>query len=119
VSLRQGDQIGRIFDSWAIVFFGQFFLNIKVDKSFGLLFSTVNGKLFILTKNVLGHNLGDFLTNSSSPTDYKQFIKLAQVTETFLLPVSQKQLYECIVILTNYGWARYIFFHKIIWSPNR
>jgi hypothetical protein len=44
-----------------IVFFGQFLKNREVALMFGTPFSTVK----ILTKNELGHVLGDFFTNLS------------------------------------------------------
>jgi hypothetical protein len=57
----QGDQIGRIFAYWGIVFFGQFFLFTEGAFNFWPTFS--KGKImyiFILTKNGLGCILGDF-----------------------------------------------------------
>jgi hypothetical protein len=57
----QGDQIGRIFAFWAVVYFGQFFLIGKKRKLFGLLFSAVQVVcLFNLTKSGLGFILGGF-----------------------------------------------------------
>jgi hypothetical protein len=56
---RQGDQMGRIFTDWASFFlFGQF---KKIAESF-LLAAFSHGKSYvlILTKNGLGHILGDF-----------------------------------------------------------
>jgi hypothetical protein len=38
---KQGDQIGRIFAIWALVYFGQFFLNYQSNQYFWLLFPTV------------------------------------------------------------------------------
>jgi hypothetical protein len=58
----RGDQIGRIFANWAILYFGQFFENHTSSPYFGILCSTVSsGYASILTKYVLGN----FSTNSS------------------------------------------------------
>jgi hypothetical protein len=63
VGLQQGDQIGRIFAYWAIVYFGQFFENKRTipplpkDNFFPL------GKSYvlILPKNEFGYILGNFI----------------------------------------------------------
>jgi hypothetical protein len=71
----QGDQIGRVFAYWVIVYFGKF-ENYKSSPNFGATFSY--GKLFalILTKNVLGHILGDFFaTSSGHPVSQQQRTK--------------------------------------------
>jgi hypothetical protein len=50
----QGDQIGRFFAAWVIVFFGQFFVNYRLSPNFwGYFFHGKNCAL-ILTKNGLG-----------------------------------------------------------------
>jgi hypothetical protein len=62
VASRQGDQIGPIFTSLLIVYFGQIFENYKTSKTnFGAAF--YNGKSYtkIWTKKALGH----FFTNAS------------------------------------------------------
>jgi hypothetical protein len=41
MSAGHGDQIGRIFAQWLIVYFGQFLLFRNMAHIFGLLFSTV------------------------------------------------------------------------------
>jgi hypothetical protein len=73
----QGDQIGRIFAYWVIVYFRQFYENYRNGSN--LLDTFVHGKSYIhkcilkytylLTKNVLGYILGDFFTNSSGHPD--------------------------------------------------
>jgi hypothetical protein len=56
----QGDQIGRIFAYWAIVFFGQFFY-YRSSPYFRYFFLTIDRVLFILTRKYwLGYILGDF-----------------------------------------------------------
>jgi hypothetical protein len=66
VSVRdQGDQIGRIFACWQIVFFGLFFWeNYRNGQKFGLLFSAVKVNAKILTKSSLGYILGDFFSKT-------------------------------------------------------
>jgi hypothetical protein len=56
---KQGDQIGRIFAHWAIVFFKQFLKMIEVAQNFGLHFH-IKGFTSILIKSGLGFILGDF-----------------------------------------------------------
>jgi hypothetical protein len=63
--VSQGDQIGRIFVQWAIVFFVQFYENPKSSQHFCQLFLFGNSYVSILTKLVLGYILGAFSTNSS------------------------------------------------------
>jgi hypothetical protein len=47
----QGDQIGRILANWAIVFFGQFFVNYRSRPVLGLLFGAVKSMyVLIVTK---------------------------------------------------------------------
>jgi hypothetical protein len=60
---KQGDQIGRIFDRWVTVNFGQYFENYTGNPHFCATFSTV--KIFF-DKNPLGYSLGDFFQNSSA-----------------------------------------------------
>jgi hypothetical protein len=57
---QQGDQIGRIFAGWAIVFFGQFFSKImKAAQSFGPFFP--HFRLYIrFGKKRLGLHFGRF-----------------------------------------------------------
>jgi hypothetical protein len=57
----QGDQIGPIFAYWAIAVFGQFLKITDVAQILGLIFSTKLTYVLILTKNGMGHILGDFL----------------------------------------------------------
>jgi hypothetical protein len=57
-----GDQIGRIFTYWAIVYFGQFFRDEA--EMFWLLFFHGKSCVLKLTPNGLGSILGDFFTNS-------------------------------------------------------
>jgi hypothetical protein len=60
VCRRQGDQIGKIFDFWDIVHFGQFFENLRSSlKVFGYFFHD-NSYAYILTTNGLGCILGAF-----------------------------------------------------------
>jgi hypothetical protein len=59
-----GDQIGRIFDFWAIVFFRQFHSKYERSPNFRATIITVKVKILVLTKNGLGHILGEFFTNS-------------------------------------------------------
>jgi hypothetical protein len=76
---NQGDQIGRIFAYWAIVYFGAVFLK-KYIRSFRAIFSTVKFMCYIiLTENGLGHILGDFLANSSGHPAVTSAMKLAVV----------------------------------------
>jgi hypothetical protein len=56
----QSDQIGRIFDLWATVFFGQFCE--KVQK--------VSGTLLSLAKNVLGYSFGEFFPVTGRPDEF-------------------------------------------------
>jgi hypothetical protein len=62
---EQGDQIGRIFAQWAIVYFGQFFENHKSSPNFCATFPKIIDYMLTLTKLVLGDLLGYFFTNSS------------------------------------------------------
>jgi hypothetical protein len=61
--VNQGDQIGRIFAYWVIIFFGRFLKISEVAQIYGTTFSQSICSLFILTKNGLGYILGDFFTN--------------------------------------------------------
>jgi hypothetical protein len=57
----QCDRIGRIFAYWTIFYFEQFFWKLqKLLKIFGDSFSAVKVEVLSLTKNGLGHILGDF-----------------------------------------------------------
>jgi hypothetical protein len=69
---KQGDQIGRILTSWAIVFFGQFYENYTRSAYFELLINTKNVLHYFLQKNVLGYIWGKFFENSSGHTECKQ-----------------------------------------------
>jgi hypothetical protein len=62
MALQQGDQIRRIFASWAIINFGQFFAEItEIAQILNYFFSTdIHMYLLNLTKNGLGFILGDF-----------------------------------------------------------
>jgi hypothetical protein len=66
---RQGDQIGRIFVYWVIVYFGWFFLITEVAYIFLVLLS--HGKLdeIILTKMGWAALWANFFTNSSGHPD--------------------------------------------------
>jgi hypothetical protein len=59
-----GDQMSRIFSYWAIIYFGQFFLNNIYSTIFWTAFSMVKWSIRF-DKNGLGYILGDFSTNSS------------------------------------------------------
>jgi hypothetical protein len=62
---NQGDQIGRIFAYWAIVFFGQFIENYRISaNSWATFFHSISYAL-IFTKKWFGHILGNFFTHSS------------------------------------------------------
>jgi hypothetical protein len=62
---NQGDQIGRIFARWAIVYFGQFFENCRSSPNFrAAIFSGKNYAL-ILTYNGLVYILGDFFSSKT------------------------------------------------------
>jgi hypothetical protein len=67
----QGDQIGRIFAGWAVVFFRQF-LKKKIFDPFGELLLYTVKVMTSFDKNGLGHILGDFLPSTSiwSPCDF-------------------------------------------------
>jgi hypothetical protein len=43
IGRRQGDQIGRIFAQWVIVYFGQFLENYRSSPNFGVTFSPGKG----------------------------------------------------------------------------
>jgi hypothetical protein len=57
---QQGDQFGRIFSCWAIVLFGQFFLNTEEAKTFWATLFTIKVMYLLCEKNGLGYILGDF-----------------------------------------------------------
>jgi hypothetical protein len=62
--LKQGDQIGRIFTFWPIVYIGQVFL-LQEQPQFWASFPHKICHALILAKNLLRYILGDFFTNSS------------------------------------------------------
>jgi hypothetical protein len=65
LTAHQGDQIGRIFARWAILYFGQLFETCLICPNFcATIFHGKSNALFS-ANNQLGHNLGDFFTNSS------------------------------------------------------
>jgi hypothetical protein len=85
----QGDQIGRIFAYWAVVFIGQFFTIIKVAKICGLLFPVVQ----FIVKNELGYILGDFFPELVwSPCRRTHFLsganKISKPWASFLADIS-------------------------------
>jgi hypothetical protein len=64
----QGDQIGRTFAYYAIVYSGNFYANDRSGRNCWLLF--IHGKIYLLIFDkkctyILGFILGDFFTNSS------------------------------------------------------
>jgi hypothetical protein len=64
---NQGDQIGRIFAYWSIVYFGQ---RLKHYRSSAKFLATFFPRyVLILTKKWFGYILGDFFTNSSGHND--------------------------------------------------
>jgi hypothetical protein len=64
----KGDQIGRIFAHWVIVYFGHLFENYRTSTNFWGTFSLSWGYALILAKNVLGYVLGYFFKNASGHT---------------------------------------------------
>jgi hypothetical protein len=58
---KQGDLIGRIFDYWAIVYFGKLFVIYRVNKKNWATFFSDKNFALVLTKNGLGYILGPFL----------------------------------------------------------
>jgi hypothetical protein len=54
---HQGDQIGRIFTQWVIVYFGQFLVNYKNSPDLCATFPLSIDNVLILTKIVLGFTL--------------------------------------------------------------
>jgi hypothetical protein len=69
---NQGDQIGRIFAYWAIVYFGQFYENYKRIPNFLGNFFPPQKLCINFDKKVLGHSLGDSFKNSSGHPAYIQ-----------------------------------------------
>jgi hypothetical protein len=65
----QGDQIGRIFAYWAILFFGQFFLTTEEAQFFGKLFSLVKNIVLFLTKTAQATFWAMFFSNSTGHPD--------------------------------------------------
>jgi hypothetical protein len=70
---RQGDQIGRIFAYWVIVFFRQLLKITEVVKIFGFISFQGKSYVLIMTKKGLGHILGEFFTNSSGHPAFRRF----------------------------------------------
>jgi hypothetical protein len=67
---KQGDQIGRIFVQWTIVYFGQFYDNYKSRPHFLPFFPQY--RLFIeFDQKRFGPNFGRFFTNSSGHSGRK------------------------------------------------
>jgi hypothetical protein len=60
----QGDQIGRIFAYWAIVFFGQFFENYRRGTNSWATFFHGKSNALILTKIELGLHFGRFFSQA-------------------------------------------------------
>jgi hypothetical protein len=58
---RQGDQIGQIFASRVVVYFGQFVVNYRRSANYKATFFYSTRYVLILTKHGLGYILGDFL----------------------------------------------------------
>jgi hypothetical protein len=87
---KQGDQIGRIFAFWVIVYFGQFLENNKRSPNDWTTFS--HGKRYssIVTKDgfgyilgyFLGYILGAFFTSSSGHPACRQLVLLLKRLET-------------------------------------
>jgi hypothetical protein len=66
-----GDQIGRIFAHWAIIYFGQWFEKLQKENIFWAAFSHGTSYVFILSKKRVGLHFGDFFKNSSGhPATY-------------------------------------------------
>jgi hypothetical protein len=61
VGSEQGDQIGRIFAQWTIVYFGQFFDNYKSGQHFYASFFLSIDYVLILTKKRVGLHFARFL----------------------------------------------------------
>jgi hypothetical protein len=55
---KQGDHIGLIFASWAMIYYGQFLKITERAQIFGLLFSAEKSYVIISTKSGLGYILG-------------------------------------------------------------
>jgi hypothetical protein len=63
--LEQGDQIGRIFAKWAIVYFGYIFKNFSSNPDFRAASFHCKIYLLILTKQWVWLHFGQFFTHSS------------------------------------------------------
>jgi hypothetical protein len=63
---EQGDQNGRIFTNWSVVFFGQFIENYRSSSNSKATFFPQYHLCINFYKNGFGYVLGDFFTNSSS-----------------------------------------------------
>jgi hypothetical protein len=83
---EQGDQIGRIFAFWVIVYFGQFLENNKRSPNDWITFSHGKRYLSIVTKdgfgNILGNIFGAFFTSSSGHPARRQLVLLLKRLET-------------------------------------
>jgi hypothetical protein len=66
---EQGDNIGRIYDHWAIVCFGQFLKSNWNNAQFWALFQGIDYICVNFDKKGLGYILGDFFTNPSGHPD--------------------------------------------------
>jgi hypothetical protein len=60
----QGDQTGRIFGQWMVVYFGQWFENYRSSAHFWATFFHGTSSVLILKKKRLGYILAEFFTNS-------------------------------------------------------
>jgi hypothetical protein len=72
-ALNQGDQIGRNFAYWVIVYFGWLLVIYKSRQIFLASFYPRKSNAIILLKIHLGYIWGDFLTNASgaNPTIFE------------------------------------------------
>jgi hypothetical protein len=57
---EQGDQIGRIFAQWVIVYFGQFYKDYRSNPNFWATLSLLIYYVIFFGKKWLGFGLGDF-----------------------------------------------------------
>jgi hypothetical protein len=61
---KQGDQIGRNFAQWAIVYFGELYKNYRSSPKFSAtFFQSIDNVQIKTDKNRFGYILGDFFTN--------------------------------------------------------
>jgi hypothetical protein len=61
---QQGDQIGRVFAPWAIVYFGEFLENHRSSQKLRATFFQCKNNVSILTKKSVGLHFGHFFTKS-------------------------------------------------------